>query len=59
MELDLATLRRRLGTSSAPIKARGIDQAVIADVGHLIADEMLWRAWIDAARPTWGLNAVG
>jgi formamidopyrimidine-DNA glycosylase len=58
MEVDLVTFRRRLGTSRAPIKARLMDQAVIAGVGNLIADEMLWRARIDPARPTHDLTAI-
>lgn len=37
--------------STAPIKARILDQAVIAGVGNLLADEALWRARIDPARP--------
>ncbi|MDP9093696.1 MAG: formamidopyrimidine-DNA glycosylase [Actinomycetota bacterium] len=58
MEVNLATFRRRLGTSSAPIKARLINQAVIAGVGNLIADETLWRARIDPVTPTRDLSAV-
>ena len=34
--------------SKAPLKARLMDQAHIAGVGNLIADETLWRGW---ARP--------
>jgi formamidopyrimidine-DNA glycosylase len=50
-ELDAA-----LGTSTAPLKARLMDQARIAGVGNLLADEILWRAGLDPARPAGGLS---
>jgi formamidopyrimidine-DNA glycosylase len=43
--------RDRVGRGSAPIKARIMDQAVIAGVGNLLADEILWQAKIDPRRP--------
>jgi formamidopyrimidine-DNA glycosylase len=51
-ELDAA-----LGTSTAPLKARLLDQARIAGIGNLLADEILWRAGLDPARPAGGLSA--
>jgi formamidopyrimidine-DNA glycosylase len=42
-------LRDALGTSTAPLKARLMDQARVAGIGNLIADEALWRAGL---RPT-------
>jgi formamidopyrimidine-DNA glycosylase len=42
------TAGRRVST--APIKARLLDQSVIAGVGNLLADEALWRAKINPAR---------
>lgn len=36
--------------STAPIKARLLDQSVLAGVGNLLADEALWRARINPAR---------
>src|SRR5438874_2408784 len=42
--LTPAGLRAVLGTSTAPLKARLMDQARLAGVGNLIADELLWRA---------------
>lgn len=50
-ELDAA-----LGTSSAPLKARLLDQARLAGIGNLLADEVLWRAGLDPARPAGGLH---
>jgi formamidopyrimidine-DNA glycosylase len=38
-------------TGSAPIKARLLDQTAIAGIGNLLADEILWRARINPARP--------
>ena len=52
VELDAA-----LGTSTAPLKARLMDQARIAGVGNLLADEILWRAGLDPARPAGGLSS--
>ena len=43
-------LRAALGASAAPLKARLLDQARIAGVGNLIADEVLWRAGLDPSR---------
>ncbi|HEY1633835.1 MAG TPA: DNA-formamidopyrimidine glycosylase family protein [Acidimicrobiales bacterium] len=49
--VGLAALRAALGTSRAPLKARLMDQARLAGVGNLIADEVLWRAGLDPRRP--------
>ncbi|MCU1354454.1 MAG: DNA-(apurinic or apyrimidinic site) lyase, partial [Acidimicrobiales bacterium] len=45
-----AELRRVLATSTAPLKARLLDQARIAGLGNLLVDETLWRAGLDPAR---------
>ncbi len=45
------------GRSTAPLKARLMDQGRIAGVGNLAADEILWRAGLDPARPAGGLSA--
>jgi formamidopyrimidine-DNA glycosylase len=50
-EVSRDTFRARVGRNAAPIKARIMDQAVIAGVGNLLADEALWRARIDPRRP--------
>jgi formamidopyrimidine-DNA glycosylase len=51
-----AALRDRLASSSAPLKAWLLDQHRIAGVGNLLADEALWRAGLDPARPARSLS---
>ena len=51
-----AALRAALGTSTAPLKARLMNQAHLAGVGNLIADEALWRAGLDPRRPARSLT---
>jgi formamidopyrimidine-DNA glycosylase len=41
---------------TAPVKARLLDQHVIAGVGNLLADEILWLARINPARPAGDLT---
>lgn len=53
---DAAEVRRddfraRVGHGAAPLKARIMDQSVIAGVGNLLADEALWRARLSPLRP--------
>ncbi len=43
--------------STAPIKAKLMDQAKLAGVGNLIADETLWRAGIEPRRTARSLDA--
>ena len=51
-----AELRAALGGSQAPLKARLMDQSRLAGVGNLAADELLWRAGLDPARPAASLT---
>ena len=51
-----AQLRDALGSSAAPLKVRLMDQARVAGVGNLIADEALWRAGLDPTRPAGSLT---
>jgi formamidopyrimidine-DNA glycosylase len=53
-----AQLGRILAGSSAPLKARLLDQARLAGVGNLIADEVLYRAGLDPARPAGSLSSA-
>lgn len=46
----------RIGRSAAPVKARLLDQHVIAGVGNLLADETLWQARISPVRPGQSLS---
>jgi len=49
-------LAGRVFIGSVAIKARLLDQSRLAGVGNLIADEVLWRASIDPARPADSLD---
>jgi formamidopyrimidine-DNA glycosylase len=55
-EVDRRSFRERVGRGRSPIKARVIDQSVIAGVGNLLADEALWEARIDPRRPAGELS---
>src|SRR3954470_13356394 len=48
--------RERVGRGGAPLKARIMDQEVIAGVGNLLADEALWRARLSPLRPAGALD---
>jgi formamidopyrimidine-DNA glycosylase len=53
--VSLDELTMVLVGSRAPLKARLLDQARVAGIGNLLADEMLWRAELDPARPAGSL----
>jgi formamidopyrimidine-DNA glycosylase len=55
-EIGRAAFRDRVGRGSAPLKARLMDQGVIAGVGNLLADETLWRARLDPRRAAGDLD---
>jgi formamidopyrimidine-DNA glycosylase len=55
-EVSRAQFRERVGRGRTAIKARIMDQAVIAGVGNLLADEALWKAGIDPRRPAADLD---
>src|SRR3546814_8834960 len=52
-----AQLRDALAGSTAPLKARLLDQAHVAGIGNLIVGEVLWRAGLDPAGPARSLDA--
>ncbi|HEY7136016.1 MAG TPA: DNA-formamidopyrimidine glycosylase family protein [Acidimicrobiia bacterium] len=56
LSIDRASLERALGHSRAPLKAVLMDQARIAGLGNLLADEVLWRSGLDPARPAGSLD---
>ena len=56
LTLPPRALARVLATSHAPLKARLMDQSHLAGVGNLAADEILWRAGLDPARPAGSLT---
>lgn len=51
-----SALAAALAGSTAPLKARLLDQSRLAGVGNLAADEALWRAGLDPARPAMSLS---
>lgn len=55
-EVSRDDFRARVGVGEAPLKARIMDQSVIAGVGNLLADEALWRARLDPRRPAASLH---
>lgn len=57
-EVDRDTFRVRFARSGVPIKARLLDQGVIAGVGNLLADEILWRARMNPRRPANDLSTA-
>lgn len=55
-EIGRDEFRARVGRGEAPLKARIMDQAVLAGVGNLLADEALWRARLSPRRPAGSLS---
>jgi formamidopyrimidine-DNA glycosylase len=53
-----ARLRDTLGDSTAPLKARLMDQSRLAGLGNLLTDEILWRAGLDPARAAGSLDGA-
>lgn len=49
--VDRSEFVTRVSRSTAPIKARLLDQSVIAGVGNLLADQTLWQAKLSPQRP--------
>ena len=50
-EITRDDFRARVGRGDAPLKARIMDQSVLAGVGNLLADETMWRAGLSPRRP--------
>lgn len=57
-ELTPDLLATALTPSTAPVKARMLDQGRIAGLGNLLTDESLWRAGINPARPAGSLESA-
>lgn len=57
-EITRAQFHERIPKGTAPLKARLMDQTVLAGVGNLLADETLWRARLAPTRPADELTAV-
>lgn len=50
LTIGATALKHSLERSNSPLKARLMDQAHVAGVGNLIADETLWRAGLNPER---------
>lgn len=57
-QITPAQFRALMARGSVPVKARLLDQAAIAGVGNLLADQALWLAKINPARPVDELTAA-
>jgi formamidopyrimidine-DNA glycosylase len=55
-EISRERFRERVGRGTAPLKARLLDQGVLAGIGNLLADETLWRARLSPQRPAGSLS---
>jgi formamidopyrimidine-DNA glycosylase len=55
-EIGRREFRDRVGRGTAPLKARIMDQSVIAGIGNLLADEILWQAGLSPLRPAGDLD---
>ena len=55
-EITRNAFRERVGHGSGPLKARIMDQSVLAGVGNLLADEALWQARLSPTRPAQSLD---
>jgi len=56
--IGLAGLRDVLGASTAPLKARLMDQGRLAGMGNLLTDETLWRAALSPEREAGSLDTT-
>jgi formamidopyrimidine-DNA glycosylase len=56
LSVGVASLSRALAGSTAPLKARLLDQSRVAGVGNLLADEALWRAGLLPTRAAGSLS---
>ncbi len=57
-EITPAEFRAMLSRSTAPIKARLLDQNALAGVGNLLADQALWLARVSPRRPAQDLSRI-
>ena len=55
-EVSRDVFRERVGRGATPLKARLLDQGVIAGVGNLLADETLWLARLSPRTPAGELS---
>jgi formamidopyrimidine-DNA glycosylase len=58
LSISVAQLAAALAGGRVALKARLLDQAALAGVGNLVADEVLWRAGLAPTRPAGGLDSA-
>ena len=56
-DFDLQTFQAALSKSKKPIKSHLLDQTLVAGLGNIYVDEVLWRAQVHPARPSQSLTA--
>ncbi|MFI5911123.1 Fpg/Nei family DNA glycosylase [Dactylosporangium sp. NPDC051541] len=56
LTVTLKAFRAAFAKGTAPVKARLLDQEAVAGVGNLLADQALWLAKLDPARPVLDLS---
>lgn len=56
MDISRDEFRARVGRGELPLKAKLMDQSVLAGVGNLLADELLWQARQSPLRPAGSLS---
>jgi formamidopyrimidine-DNA glycosylase len=57
-DITRAEFRTAFARGTAPVKARLLDQDAIAGIGNLLADQVLWQAKINPARPVGELSGA-
>jgi formamidopyrimidine-DNA glycosylase len=58
LQITPRQFRAAFAKGTAPVKARLLDQDVIAGIGNLLADQILWQAKILPARPVGELTSA-
>ena len=56
-DFDLQVFQSALAKSKKPIKSHLLDQTLVAGLGNIYVDEVLWRAQVHPARPSQSLTA--
>ena len=56
-DFNLQTFQAALSKSKKPIKSHLLDQTLVAGLGNIYVDEVLWRAQVHPARPSQSLTA--
>lgn len=54
-DFDLTTFAKKVVQSKKPIKSYLLDQTLVVGLGNIYVDEVLWRAKIHPARPSFSL----